>query len=158
MTARVITLAEALKDHLAAQLGKTVIRRYAPYIGRGQLADERITVFPSSDVPQTTARKVDENELVVGVEVAQTLPESGDQKRSNPDADINQLTFLDARMETVNSIKALFRDDGTLRETEIGSCIFIEMSNAPIYSLNRLIEDRIFSSVVTLTFMHRGSD
>lgn len=159
MTARIIALAEGLKDHLETQLGKTVYRRYVPYLTNKevQLKEERISVFPSDDSNTLTSRTFDTNTFEIGVEVAQTLPESGDQNRINPDADINQLDFLDARMQTIDDIKDLFRDEGPLREVYIGDCYYSGLEQAQLYSADALIQDRLFSSILRISFQYAGS-
>lgn len=147
-----------LVDQVSNELEKEVLRRYAPYLTDKavQLSDERISVFPSQEIETLSARKLDQWSADVAIQVAQTLPESGDQTSVDPDADFNQLEFLDERMATVESIKELFRDEGVLRESKIGGCYFNGLAQSRPYDLKGLTQHRIFSSVIVLTFVYTG--
>lgn len=153
MAARSTALAEALKEELGTRLAKPVLRKYVPYLTSQhiQLTDERITVYPISDAEETLCRSHDANRIVLGIQVAQTLPECGSQNDGNPDAEINNLDFLDARMQTVDDIKGLFRDGGALREEQIGGCQFLELDHPRLYNSEEL-HQRLFSSIIAITF------
>ncbi|MCC9655288.1 hypothetical protein [Rhodopirellula halodulae] len=157
MAARIITLAKDLTTKLEAQLGKEVRRRYLPYLTSQnvQLEEERITVYMVSDSETVTTRSHDDDRFELGIQVAQTLPESGEQSPGNPDAEFNQLDFLDARMQTVDSIKDLFRDEGELRSVRIGGCYFNGLSHERLFNSDELMH-RLFSSIVVVSFMFNG--
>lgn len=161
MTAKLTTFITALKDELETELEKTVNFRFLPYFSDppSQLASERITIFPLVPRQEVGTRGGDFSFKEIGIEVAQSLPESGDQTEENPGADYNNLEFMDARLETMETIMELFNDElGGLREKNIGDYLY----QPPIrlvseFDRNALLQ-RLFSTSIAVPFHYVGEE
>ncbi len=149
MTAPIITLTQALITAINNQ-GKNLVRRYVRFYVAKDLPAEGQWFAIAVDEQLQKKRTTDIVKPMVDVAFQRPLPPAS---QANPDP-TNNLTFLDACMDEVESVKALFREGGALAEAEIGGKWVLEaMDNSPIYRPDLLVENQIFTSVIRLTFL-----
>lgn len=145
----VITLADDLKTTLAAETGYTFERRVAPYWERKQVSVGKWVVIPATKETEIKARAVDRTRIAIDVAYQQALPESTD---SQPDP-IENHPWFDANMAKIETVEALFRPGGNLREHLFALGFYFQsLENNPIYRPDLLQDYQIFTSVVRITF------
>lgn len=149
MTAQVVTLATALITELATA-GKTATRRYVPFFEANEVADGKWFVMAATEEVQKK-RAIDLETHAVDVAYQRALPGS----QAGAENPLENNTFLDACMAEVETVKALFREGGSLSAKDIGSkkWVVVRMSNSPIYRPDLLLENQIFTSVIRLEFL-----
>lgn len=138
MSAVVVEIAEAVTAVLnAATLSQTFTaeRAYVPVHELTDLVDLAVTVVPTSIGVTPLTRHSDDHEYTVDI---------GVQKRCAPDP-----TDADPLMLLVQEIIDLFRGK-TLTGYTAAKCL--NVANDPIYVPAHLDDERVFTSVVTLTF------
>lgn len=138
MSAVVVEIAESVTAVLnAATLSQafTAERAYVPVHELPDLVDLAVTVVPTSIGVTPLTRHSDDHEYTVDI---------GVQKRCTPDT-----TEADPLMLLVQEIIDLFRGK-TLTGYTAAKCL--RVANDPIYVPVFLDEERVFTSVVTLTF------
>ena len=138
MSAVIVEIAEAVVAAIeAATLSQpaTVKRAYVPVHELTDLVDLAVTVVPTSIGVTPLTRHSDDHEYTVDI---------GVQKRCTPDT-----TDADPLMLLVEEIIDLFRGK-TLTGYTAAKCL--RVANDPIYVPAHLDEERVFTSVVTLTF------
>lgn len=138
MSAVVVEIAEAVTTAInAATLSQTFVaeRAYVPVHELPDLVDLAVTVVPTSIGVTPLTRHSDDHEYTVDV---------GVQKRCTPDT-----TDADPLMLLVEEIIDLFRGK-TLTGYTAAKCL--RVANDPIYVPAHLDDERVFTSVVTLTF------
>lgn len=148
MAAPITTFAIALAAQLSASLGVTVERRYAPYFDAADVETAKWVLLAAGDEHANPGRKVDVDELTAHVALQIALPD----RELKDDEWLNNVDFLDAQMDAVETLKALYRPGGALREVDVGGCEFRRMKNTPIYRPEMLLEHGIFTSVVELVY------
>lgn len=151
MAAPIVELADDLVSKLATATGYTFARRMGPYLQRDDLDDGgRWIVVAAGDEQTAKARQVDRSTLIVDVAYQEALPESTDAA-PNP---LENLSWLDARMERVENVKNAFRGEGSLRDADWpGDLVFVRMTNSPIYRPDILTDYQIFTAVIRLEFV-----
>ena len=138
MSAVIVEIAEAVVAAIeAATLSQpaTVERAYVPVHELTDLVDLAVTVVPTSIGVTPLTRHSDDHEYTVDI---------GVQKRCTPDT-----TDADPLMLLVEEIIDLFRGK-TLTGYTAAKCL--RVANDPIYVPAHLDDERVFTSVVTLTF------
>lgn len=148
MTAPVLSLASALTTKLAEVTGKQFYRRYAPFSEAKELEAGKWVVLAAAE-DFTKKRTTDQTVVSADVGYQRQIPPANN---TNPDPLAN-LTFLDGCLNEVESVKALFRENGTLADLAINDFVFLRMTNSPIYRSDLLIEQQIFISVLRLEFL-----
>lgn len=148
MAAPIKVLAIALLAELNSATGKTFTRRYAPYYDSEQLVEAKYFVIATRERNSVAARTVERSDLTILVGVQQALPDTADKN----DEFIENTEWLDDRMDEVETIKALFRPGGALRNKSIGGCEFKSMANDPVYMPELLLDNAIFTSMLELVY------
>lgn len=110
-------------------------RHYRPVFDAAQLKTLRVSVVPKKIEIASLARS--SNQYEVGVDVAVQKKLDSDTKEE-----------IDPLMQLVEEIGEFFR----LRPLASVAAAWIKTENAPIYALEHLEQQRVFTSVVTLTF------
>lgn len=147
MTVPAVELSKNLLAKLNAVLpGKNFTRRYIGVYDAEKVKDGRWFVAMSAEDIKHT-RHVDFPNLSIDIAYQRALPDSSE---AFPEPE-NNLPFLDACMEEVESVKVLFREDGQLREMDLGDCSFKSMTNQ-LYRPDMLYDNEIFTSVIRLEF------
>lgn len=145
--ALLIDLADALVSELNAEaanpgggsLGETFVsqRFYRPQFELPELKELKVSVVPKGITITSLGRTSNQNDAAVDVAV---------QKKVDP-ADAAE---LDGLMLLVEKIADFFR---LRRLTEMPTAAWIKAENVPVYSTEHLEQHRVFTSVLTLTFM-----
>ena len=138
MSAVVVEIAESVTAVLnAATLSQafTAERAYVPVHELPDLVDLAVTVVPTSIGVTPLTRHSDDHEYTVDI---------GVQKRCTPDP-----TEADPFMLLVEEIVDLFRGKA-LTDYTAAKCV--RVANDPIYVPAHMDDERVFTSVVTLTF------
>ncbi len=65
---------------------------------------------------------------------------------------IEQTDWLDERIDEVETIKALWRPGGQLRNKSIAGCEWKSMTNDPVYMGEMLLDHAIFTSMIELVY------
>ena len=138
MSAVIVEIAEAVTATLnAATLSQTFVaeRAYVPVHELPDLVDLAVTVVPTSIGVTPLTRHSDDHEYAIDI---------GVQKRCTPDP-----TEADPLMLLVEEIVDLFRGKALTGYTA-AKCV--RVANEPIYFPAHMDNERVFTSVVTLTF------
>lgn len=151
-SSRIIELVKALKTELETELNRTVNRKYVAYSPGSIIKSEQINIYPFTDDSTIVTRCANLNIFEIVIEIVQSLPESGNQSISEPDADINNLDFLDQRMATVQTVRDLFTDTGALKDKLIGGCYSRGIDQPSLYVADALVSHRVFWSAFKVTF------
>lgn len=125
--------------------GKAMSRRYVHFRSASDVAvGQWFAMAATEEIAKK--RLVDTVKYNVDIAYQRALP-SGDDPLGNT-------VFLDACMEEVESVKAMFREGGDMEDVEFGSnWVFLGMTNSPIYRPEMLLENQIFTSVIRLEFL-----
>lgn len=137
----IIQIADAVVDAInAATLDYTVTaaRAYVPVADVKDLTTLRVTVVPRDLAAAADTRHTDLFTYNVDVAVQKVLP-----------ADVSA---IDPYMRLVEQIADVFRGKALAGYTD-ATCTAI--ANAPIYDPGHMDEKRVFTSVITLTFVVR---
>jgi hypothetical protein len=121
----------------AATLSQTfeAQRLYRPQFDAAQLKTLRVSVVPKKIEIATASRGSNQYDVSIDVAVQKKL-----------DSDANDA--IDPLMQLVEEIGEFFR----LRPLASVAAAWIKTENAPIYALEHLEQQRVFTSVLTLTF------
>lgn len=151
MSAPTIELAKELITQLELHTEYDFERRVAPYLKRPDVVGGKWIVIASGDSQARRGRKVDLSTLTIDIAYQEALP---DKTTANPNP-LENLTWFDATMAKVESLKNLFRPGGELHEHVFatGDAIFQSMENAPLYRPDLHVDYQIFTSVVRLEFL-----
>lgn len=144
MTAPIIDLTNAVVLAINAY-GKAMTRRYVHFRSANDVAlGQWFAMAATEEIVKK--RLVDTVKYNVDIAYQRALP-SGDDPLGNT-------AFLDACMEEVESVKALFREGCNIADEEFGAnWVFLGMTNSPIYRPEMLLENQIFTSVIRLEFL-----
>ncbi len=149
-----ILLREALKQAIQSNLtlpDNTVVEsRYMPRIDADQLENLHVSVFLLNVQTETIGREVDSDEYSLAIGIQQKVPvnRSGDTVMDGDD----NITFIDQKIEFVESVKSLFRSGGVLRHQALAGCRFDKMQHDPQFEPYHLAQYGIFTSVIELTY------
>lgn len=147
-TVPIVELAKALKTELDSALTVSFVRSYIPFTNPEDCTNGLYLIMANSE-ETTTKRRIDVLKPSIVLAYQRTLPESSN---SYPDP-LKNLPFFDECMEKVEDIKALFREGGSLNEKTISGCVFLQMSNSPIYRPDFILDYQIFTSEIRLDFI-----
>jgi len=136
MNALLIELADAmvaqLNDHNFSE--ELVARRlYLPLFERTAMQDLHVTVVPKAEESVLHSRSQTRDDLKIDVAVQQAV-------------DANDLDRIDALMELTGEIKAF------LRFRSMAGVSWVGIEHEPIYSVDHLTSQQLFTSVLTLTY------
>lgn len=149
MTAPIVSLASAVITAINNAASKSLVRRYVPFYKSSDVENGVWFVMAATE-DTTKKRAVDINRLSVDVAYQKALPKS-QQGAENP---LENNAFLDACMNEVESVKALYREGGALADSAlVNRWAFQGMSNNPIYRPDLMLENQIFTSVIRLDFL-----
>ena len=112
------------------------VRYYVPAFTLEELKTLHVSVIPKSVAEQINTRNTTQGEYQVDIAV---------QKHVDP----SDLSAVDALMSFVQEITDYFRFK---RLEDCESAIWIATLNQPIYGTEHMTNDRLFTSVLTLTF------
>lgn len=151
-------LVDRLSDELTAAIGSpiTVEPRYVPYLDPADLETPRWIAVMNSDTIEKQLRGLAPGELTIDVAIQAALP-----PKATRDADYFNPITLDAWVEQVGKLKALYRPEqpaGVLRNERIAGAEFRRYTNAPLYRQEMLIAHGIFISVVSLVYYLEHND
>ncbi len=146
-----VELAKGVAVALHNATGKTFERSYDVNPEPGEVVSGKWFVMAATE-DFTKRQRVDVSKLAVDVGYFRALPESSDEY-PNPE---KNLPWLDSQMEEVESVKALFREDGALSELVVANCCFVGMINSPLYNPDALGDGQVFISVVRLEFTYES--
>ncbi len=121
----------------AATLSQSVtsVRFYRPVFELAQLKTLRVSVVPKKIEISSFSRSA--NQYDVGIDIAvQKKLDTGDNAE------------IDPLMALVDEIGEFFR----LKRLDSVAAIWIKTENAPVYALEHLEQQRVFTSVLTFTF------
>lgn len=145
----IVALADALITEFATA-GKTFTRRYIPFFDAKSVENGKWFVVAAAE--EVTKKRATDS-VVHGVDIAyqKALPAS----QAGAENPLENNTFIDACMTEVESVKALFREGGSLNDKDIGAkkWVVLRMTNNPIYRPDLLLENQIFTSVIRLEFL-----
>lgn len=146
-TVPVVELAKALKTELDTALSVTFQRVYAPFLNAEECASDTYLIMANSE-DISPKRRIDVLKLSIVLAYQLKLPNATAEYRDP----LKNIPFFDACMEKVEAIKALFREGGALNEKEISNCVYLSMSNSPIYRPDFIVDFQIFTSEIKLDF------
>lgn len=135
-----------LADSLVAALntaipGLNALRRYVLPIRREDLVTTTVSVLPDSESQVVQNRSSNETTIVLNIVV---------QKAVNPVINAE----VDVMVKLVESIKALYDEGGTLRNSTLADCVWNgELSNTPLWIAEHLYEQKVFSSIIKVTYI-----
>lgn len=148
MSSPVVELAKGVQARLQEVTGKTFVRLYNVKPDPKDLVDGRWFIMPSGE--EFSKKKfVDDTKFSVDLGYFRALPDATEE---HPIPDQN-LDWLDAEMSEVESVKALFREGGTLDKLVVNDCAFMGMTNNPIYHPDAIEESQVFISILRLDFL-----
>jgi len=138
---RELDLADALVTQFNSELtlDPAAVRAYVLPLKREDLAARKITLWPNSKTTELQNRAANVSEIEINVAV---------QKAVDP----TDKDAVDALVQVVQSIKDLFGEDGALREADLADCMFVGISQEPLFLMDHLIEQRVFTSIFQLRF------
>lgn len=140
--AMIIDLAEAVANELNSSPGGTfsqdftAVRRVLPEFELADLAELRVSVVPKAVGISNATRQASQYDLQIDI---------GVQKKLGKDLD-TEVAVLAGFIEEVMSFlkrRPLSADP---------NAVWVKMENEPIYSPGHLAEQRVFTSVITLTY------
>jgi hypothetical protein len=140
----VIDIADAVaadlnSSGLLSGLGITARRAVLPRYELADLAELRITVVPKSIEITGSTRSLSQYDVVVDVGIQQKLlPES-------PPTDSEVEALLDLVQQLADHLRTAQLDD-------VGNCVWVSVANDPIYAPDHLSDQRVFTSVLSLTY------
>jgi hypothetical protein len=150
--AAVVTIAEAVKDRLNAPPAPlsqsfTAIRAYVPTFGKqdsdaDEFAELRVTVVAAELTMATLSRRDDDFDYVVDVAIQKRI-----DREAIEDADFN--AEVDPLMLLAEEVMDLFRGK---RLTGYETALCVAAANRPIFAPEHLDEQRLFTSLIRLTF------
>ena len=147
MTARVIQIADALATNLNAQafgMAFTAKRVYVPKVDLADLKELTVSVMASSHVGERATRSEYSHTYVVEIGVQKKLGQGAEGEDPDP-AEIGPL------MDLVEEIGDYCETLGfTLADGSETACT--EVATEPLYVPEHLIQQRVFTSVIALTF------
>ncbi len=148
MAAAIKVLAEALRAELATLTGKTWQRRYAPYYLAEEVAQAKYFLIGLRNKNDIAARTVERTELTIVLGMQQALPDA----TAKEDDFIENTAWLDARVDEFETIKALFRPGGVLRNKFVANCEFKSMQEDLVYLPEQLLDHSMFATMVELVY------
>ena len=142
MPAVIVELADAVVAAIAGQVFSmplTASRKYVPHFDLKELDGVQVTVMPRSVAPTNATRGRAAHEVLVDVAVQRKVP-------YGTPADVDPL------MQLVEEIA----DHLTRLGMPTVPASWVRMANEPIYAAEHMREKRLFTSVLTFTFLvHR---
>lgn len=132
-------------------MGKSASSRYSPVLERKQLIPAKWFVALQGDEIKET-NLTDRRDFIIDVVYQHGLPDPTDE---DP-IPLENLAWLDAQINEVDSFRALFREDGELRGVELANCVAIELVDMALYLPNHLIDHSIFTSLTRIKFRYRA--
>lgn len=133
----VIQVADAVAAEISASsLGLTAQRHYRPQFDLADLKLLRVSVVPKGIVITSLGRGVNQHDVSVDVAVQKKLASL-------------EPSEIDPLMETVQSIADLLR---LRRLASLPQAAWVKTENAPVYAPEHLEQQRVFTSVLTLTY------
>ena len=147
-----------LNTELTAAIGSAVVvePRYVPYLEPSDLATPRWIAVLNADSIESQLRGLAPGELAIDIGFQAALP-----PKAQRTADFFKTETLDAWVERVGKLKALYRPDqpaGKLRGERIAGAEFRRYTNAPLFRQDALVANGIFISVVTLVYYFEHND
>lgn len=143
MSSVLVSIAEAVKDGLNTEIvGLSATRVYKVDIEREELSGRQVYVVPAAERITPISRAANEYEYDIDIGVFR------------PVADVSDASLIDAGMDDVESILALFGQGGALRDSRMGGAAWQAIDNSPAWDPIRL-EKHIFASRVRLTYVRR---
>lgn len=143
MPAVTVDIADAILDALAAHafsVGLTVARKYVPVLDLRDIDGVHVTVVPRSVGITNADRSRCANEVAVDVAIQRKLP-------AIATADV------DPMMDLVQEIADFLT---RLKLAAVPAASWLRIANTPIYAPDHMQEKRMFTSVLTVTYiMHR---
>lgn len=137
----VITLADAVVAEInASPLGLAAVRHYRPQFDLAELKTLRCSVVPRGIVISALNRKANQNDLNVDVAVQKKLVTADNDE-------------IDPLMLKVQELIDLLR---MKRLTTLPSAAWIKAQNNPIYALEHMDQQRVFTSLISLTYRMSG--
>lgn len=141
MSAKIVEIADAVVSALnAAALSQPFIasRVYLPKFERSALESLTVTVVPKGRGETIAARSnIADDSYEIDVAVQQAV-------------DPTDIATIDGLMLLVQEIHDLFR----LTQPNLADSTYVGVSNDPIYDPAALNEDRLFRSVLTISYKH----
>ncbi len=150
----VIQLANALIALINGNLSPSpnLIRRYMPYYDAAQVKDGKWFVVVSADEAKQI-NKVDSSKLSIDIGYQRGLPPTS-KDYADP---TENLPFLDACMEVVETMLVPFAEGGFVRDSSIANRWVLRDATRPLlYVPSMLLEYQIFTSVIKLEFFDEG--
>ena len=144
-----------LSTELSAAIGSAVVveSRYVPYLDPKDLQTPRWIAVLNADSIEAQLRGLAPGELTIDIGLQAALPPKNERN-----ADYFKTETLDAWVEQVGKLKALYRPGGILRGERIAGAEFRRYTNAPLYRQESLVANGIFISVVTLVYYFEHND
>ena len=143
-----------LRDAMVAkltELDKDATARYSPVTNQKQLRPAKWFVAVQGDELKET-NLTDRRDLLLDVVYQHGLP---DPTTADP-VPLENVAWLDAQINEVDSFRDLFREDGSLRGIILADCTSIELVDMPLYLPNHLLDHSIFTSLTRIKFRYRA--
>jgi hypothetical protein len=134
-----VDIADAVVSQLnAGSFSKafTATRGYLPRFDLEEMGDLRVTVVPKSVEISTASRSGHQHDYGIDVAIQRKLEQE-------------DAAEIDPLMDLVEEIADQFRGSALPTDPQ-ASCVGV--ANAPVYAQEHMREDRLFTSVLTLTF------
>lgn len=123
--------------------------RYSPVLERKQLIPAKWFVALQGDETRET-NLTDRRDLILDVVYQHGLPDPTDDEP----IPLENLSWLDEQINTVDQFRSAFREEGSLRGEFIANCTCIELVDMALYLPNHLVDHSIFTSLTRLKFRH----
>lgn len=140
-----LEIADAVTAELAAapagvfNLEFTPVRRVLPSFDLAELAELQVSIVPRSAQTTGASRSLAQHDIQIDIGIQQKLPAGSKQ----PDADVAPLLELVERIGMYLQRRPL---------TGLPWAVWVRSANDPLYAPEHLTEQRVFTSVLTLTY------
>ena len=140
-----LQIADAVAAELTAappetfNLPFTPAKRLLPNFDLTELAELRVSIVPRAIDSTGASRSLAQHDVQVDIGIQQKLPAGGGE----PEATIAPLLELVERIATYLQRRRL---------ATLPSAVWVRTANEPIYAPEHLVEKRVFTSVLSLTY------
>jgi prophage DNA circulation protein len=135
-----LNLADELTKKLVSLTSLPAKRKYRLLVDREKLKELICTVFPDAEASAVLNRGDNENAYQINVVI------------QAPVENLDDVEQIDGLVAEVAKVKALFDEDGALRDEELAGCQWTAIENAPLWDPDRLLSTLEFLSIVKLSY------
>lgn len=149
-TSPLVLLRTAVEAQIETAAGIAIEPRYVPHFDADEIREPKWVLLLGADDLELSGRELARGELAVDIGLQAAVP-----KKTNREDELITAAWCDARVNDLETIKALYSPGGDLYEAKpIDGATFRRWVNTPVYLPDLLFDNKIFTGVIRLVFSY----